>query len=490
MKLWFRCEEEDNVTKVIVSEKQDICQYIYFHKKEFSDKGKDIVKTTLTSWAMLDFSVADEMVIDIPITLFEKEYLGKNFEYCVKLYQKVYRYKMPNISYPIIIEKTYEKETLNEVYYLGYTQGKDSTLCKMLLDETGKTLDYYKVSYDDDEPADDGHIYCEILDQQVYNKYTITGWKAESDIISFQQADDIHVTFSSPYVYEKSVYGKYLAVGIPWDAIHQFKDGTSDLVPTESYPSIMFFEELIHQYGFEEFKVISPIASLHTYGVYSVLSEIIGIEELLSLDSCWDAYEYKQQACGYCPKCQRIKAVFRDCFNREYISEVPCLKIDSADFLFGSLYATDLLRRLPTKEVMNSILVDDFSKAFSGEYMEILEKKYHLDRMEVEKIEYVEDQQTWDEIRQQLVDAIGMNYTELNDEKVNSEKVPYLPFEKYYKWNRQNRILNCYRQVTYFDSEQNMWCKVSLGENGDDLTLVDNEIFRRYIRTFELKTGA
>ncbi|NLG03256.1 MAG: hypothetical protein GX567_05450 [Clostridia bacterium] len=488
MKLNFYLSNDENNSKIVVKDisGDTICEYICFHKKTFSNTGADIIKTTLLSWAMIDCSITEEMQINVPIMSFEEKYLSDNFNYCCKLYHNVYKYSSPKITYPVKKEEIKEQKCMSDVFYLGYTQGKDSTLCKKLLEFCNKTIEYYKVSYDYDTPADDGHIYCEIVNKEKYSVCSITGLKERSDIVSFQQADDIHVTFACPYVYTKENYGKYLVVGIPWDAIHQFSDGTSDLVPTESYPSIMLFEELLNNYGYEGFRVISPIASLHTYGVYSNLCKLIGIDELLKLDSCWDAYEYGGRPCGYCPKCQRLKEVFRRCFDKEYIEDVPYLDIESADFLFGSVYATELLDKMTAEEIMGSVLIDEYSQRFSGEFIPVLQQLFKLEARNTALVDYKPDKQTWNEIRTQLINAIGMDYSKLSDIKVNDKNVPFLPFEKYYKWNRNNKILNCFSEVEYYDAESAKWISVPLGGNGTKLRLNDNLIFRRYLKLISI----
>lgn len=479
----FKMIKTHNQIKIVVYlEDMLICEYICIYQKRLNQFGADLLKTTLLSWATLDFSVADKISIDIPLNLFEQEYIDMQYEYCTKSYVKVYDYEKAILSYTFTQDIRYREILLEESYYLGYTEGKDSTLCKELIESVGKKINYYKVSYDDDEPAEDGHVFCNIINEELYNKYTITGWKSNSDIISFQQADDIHVTFACPYVYEKQNYSKYLAVGIPWDAIHDFVGGEPDLVPTETYHSIRLFENLLNNYGLSGFRVISPIASLHTYAVYGILERILGLKKLEKLDSCWDSYAYKGKACGYCPKCQRLKKVFWDCFGLDNDSDVPKLKIESADFLFGSIYATKILSLMSAENLKNTMFDDDCSKAFSGEFYDVIKNRFKLNVVEKVEFEFSLDDQKWDEVLNHLICVISIDYNKLNDEKCNHEEVPYLPFEKYYQWRRKEKVLNCYDIIQWNDSSTNKLYVKKISNGDRCIMLPSTDLFNQYIK--------
>lgn len=478
----FRMTKDNEQIKIgAYSEDKLVCEYICYYQKELNICGADLLKTTLLSWATLDFSVTDVILIEIQLSMFEYTYIEEQYKYCTKTYMKMFDYEKAELIYRVINKKEYEKVPMDESYYLGFTEGKDSTLCKELINSIGKQIVYYKVSYDDDNPAEDGHIYCHIVNEELYNRFTITGWKANSNIISFQQADDIHVTFACPYAYEKENYSKYLAVGIPWDAIHSFSGGEPDLVATETYHSIQIFEKLVKNYGFHEFKMVSPIATLHTYGVYGILERIIGIEQLEKLDSCWESYSYKGNSCGYCPKCQRLKKVFWDCFDYDNSPEIPKLEIKSADFLFGSIFATKLLSFMPAKKIMNTMLVDEYSRSFSGEFFEILKQQFQLKELEGIKFAFSKDEQTWDGIREHLVNVVGMDYAKLIDVRCNQADVPYLPFEKYYCWLRKERVLHCYDIVQWKKSGSGVIKQKRISEGKRCLQLPDSNLFRQYI---------
>lgn len=478
MKLKKVCNEHEIKIQAIVNEKI-VCEYICQFVKRMNDVGVSLLKTTLLSWAMIDFSPCEEIIVGTEVNDFEKKYLEENFYYSSQIYAKIYKYSVTQVEYPKIVNEAFKEQKMSDTYCLGYTEGKDSSLCKKLINSVGKDIEYYKVSYDDDIPKEDGHIYCRVIDDDLYQKYTITGKKNNSDIISFQQADDIHVTFACAYAYMKSVYPANLAVGIPWDAIHDFQDGISDLVPTETYKSLKLYEDLMRNYGFKDFKIVSPIASLHTFGVYKILEKELGLEALTKLDSCWNSYQYEGKPCGYCPKCQRLKTIFRICFSIKYIPEVIDLDIKSSDFLFGSIYATKALEMMPADLLMNSILVDEYSVDLSGQFIDVLIGRYKLNIVNTPYIEFEKDSQTWKDVLLLLIENIKIDYSQLSDNVCNKVLVPFLPFEQYYKWNRKNRVLNCYDVIKWIDGDRECTKRISAGEKV--LFLPNTAIFHDYI---------
>lgn len=447
----FKLEKEksNNILKIkVLLNDELICEYCIDTTNNLTYVGERLAFTTLTLWAMLDFCLAENLFVDLDLSNFEKKYITNCFGYCTRLYKNNYNLEIAKIHFlkEINLAK-FQNINMENKYFLGFTGGKDSTLCKILLEELEKNIVNYSVSYDDDKTIGEGRIYNNIINRDVYNKFTITGYKANSNIISFQQADDIHITFIAPYLYNREEYPANLVVGLPYDAIHTFKTGEPDLVPTETFKSINMLEELMHNYGFNEFQVISPIATLHTFGVYYLLNQIIGIKELLNLDSCWETNSENKEPCGMCPKCQRLKYVFKNCFNYDYLSNYPMLNINSADFLFGSIHANELIKKYGYEVVSTKQFLHPDLK-IQNEFVDLIKSKYGLDVYDIPNIDFVQDKQTWDDILNQIVEVIGIDYRNLSDKKVNSDQITYLPFEKYYNWGRENAVSECYNILT------------------------------------------
>lgn len=374
-------------------------------------------------------------------------------------------------------------------YFLAYSSGKDSTLCKWLLNEAGiDNISLYKVSYDNDKHSDDGHIECQILDQFIYSQLSVSGIKSNSDIISASQADDIHVTFMAPYCKLANGMPGNLVVGLPWDVIHSLDNGLGELVPTETYKSIKMLEELFLSLNILGFKVLSPIASLHTYAVYNVLQKIIGIEQLMQLESCWDAYLFDGLACGTCPKCQRLKFIFKECFKIDYIPWAPTLNISSADFLFSSIYALHATNRYPHIDFKSTCIIDNESKDFSDKFIDLLCTKFNLSFVKEDIIiPFIPDSQVWSDITNQIIDFIEIDYSKLNSCRIHTFDVPYLPFEGYYNWGRTTKVLSCYASISFYNSRFQRWELVHIAKNGPELIIPDLEIFRKWLDLDNIK---
>lgn len=481
---------EKNTLKILAfSNNKIICEYLFVSSKNPNSIGTDLIKTTLLSWATIDLCLCNCLKISVDLRNSEYLYIKNNYKLCTKVYSKVHSIALAELVFNgQIKDNEINKFNLNRnSCYLGYSHGKDSTLCKLLLELAQYNINYYKVSYDDDTPSEDGHIYQNIINSQDYKLCSISGLKDLSNRISCHQADDIHVTFAAAYFPELSIYPQKLAVGIPWDAIHKFDDNTPDLVPTETYPSILLFQKLLQSYGFENIKVVSPIASLHTFTVYTILNEIMGFNELAQLDSCWESYLY-DKACGYCPKCQRLKHIFQKCFNIEYLPEIPTLRIESADFLYGSIFAYQAVQKYSKLKWERSVIQDKYSISFSGEFVDILLRNFNLNIINADdlNIEYIQDEQTWDDLLSQIKQFIHIDYSTLLDEKKNNVTY-FLPFEKYYKWNRNNPVLSCYDRVNFFNINKKEWDELIMSTGNKILQLPDSAMFNALLSNIKSK---
>lgn len=230
------------------------------------------------------------------------------------------------------------------------------------------------------------------------------------------------------------------------------------------------------------FHVISPIGSLHTYSVYCLLQKIIGTEQLIDLESCWDAYLFDGNPCGTCPKCQRLKYIFKKCLKIDYLSWAPMLDISSADFLFSSIYALHAITYYPEIDFSISCILDEDSKQLSGQFIDLISTKYNLLKIDQPiEIPFIQDKQNWTDLTSQIIQFLGIDYSNLEQNRCNNINVPFLPFERYYMWGRVTKILNCYAFIPIYDSNQKLWKKVCVSEYGPELRVPDLEIFRRWL---------
>lgn len=466
-----------------ISDSQVICTYNFHSKSTSNIIGRELVIATLTSWATIDLCFSETILIKYQLTAASTNYIKRNFYNSTSLYEKLFRQDIGKLIFESndVVENIIGNINLNKnEYFLGYTGGKDSTLCKEILNYTKKNVKYYQVSYDDDKHADDGHIDIFIENNNLYNEVSLKGMHKKNESVIFHQADDIHVTFIAPYFNLTCNTPASLVVGLPWDVIHNFKDGVTDLVPTETYQSIFILETLFLELGINNFKVISPIASLHSLGVYKLCEKLIGLNALSKLDSCWNSYLIDGNACGTCPKCQRIKYIYNYCFDKNYLDWAPMLPLKNLETLFGSIYANVAIKKYPNINWAENIILDRESLILSGDFLPIIIELSGFSILNGESldIEYELNLDNQNKIKEYIIENIFINYSNLLDETINNFEFPYLPFEEDYKWNRKNKILNCYGEIPVYDFDEKKWTSLIIDINAPKLKIPDLEIFK------------
>lgn len=485
--IFLQCDVSDHGLSVsaYTEDTEIIARYEFYCLKRASSVGQEIVKATLLSWATIDLCFCKRIQIKADLSQAAMDYIKNHYKYVVATYKNIYQRDTADLllsSQCIELGDPFVSLNLND-YYLGYTGGKDSTLCKLILEAAGKNIVPYKVSYDDYEHEADGHIELAVINKEKYNSISVAETKMSSEIISFHQADDIHVTFAAAYYSQQNGMPANLAVGLPWDVIHTFKSGLTELVPTETYGSIQILTEMFHTLGISDFTITSPIATLHTFGVYRLLADIIGLENVLELDSCWNSNLFEGKPCGVCAKCQRLKVIYSQCFNLDYIPDAPKLDIRSADFIFGSLYAYFSIADYPIIDWKHVCCIDEVSEKFSGQLLQVIIEKFNLKAIDVTSLAIPEKDtgQSWRELMNQIPEILKINYDMLSDKRVSKLRLPYLPFEEGYRWNRKNPVLSCYGIIPVYNHEEGFWSEYVVNKDGPALKVPDMPIFRKYL---------
>lgn len=461
-----------------------ICCYNFLSIKAPHPIGRELVLATLTSWATIDLCFTGSLEISYSVSRASYDYIVNHFNYIMPTYEKVHQkcrslLTFSNNVYDLVpLEQNF---LCKDTYLLGFTGGKDSTLCRIILERAEKKVAHYYVSYDTDVHAPDGHIEVVVHNYALYEQFSLTEQKKRSEVVSFHQADDIHVTFAAPYYDLPLSTPSNLVVGLPWDVIHCFEGGYTDLVPTESYGSICILTSLFAQLGLSDFRIISPIAVLHSLGVYQAVNQVIGFNNLLKLDSCWNSYLFGGEQCGTCPKCQRLKVIYKHSFQYEYLNWIPDIFFENTDFLFGSIYATESLNKHSHIKWDKSLLLDDISISFADEFVPILYDLLNFELKDVSnlQIDFNLGSQLWSEITKQIIMQLHINYKELTDEPVSELVVPWMPFEEEYNWHRNNKILNCFGIIPIYNKSE--WEELVIKKEGPRLVLPDTEIFRRWL---------
>lgn len=462
-----------------------ICDYIVDTENKCTSQGMELLKGTLLSWATLDFCFIKNIDIVSSIDKFTLEYIKDMYYLATKTYQKMYSKSIAkvNVEKKYVLQGDFEEIVLDKnKFLLGYSGGKDSSLVKRILELSNKKFDTYKVSYDEDDSSRFGHIYQNIYNNNLY-MYSLSMIKNTSDIFNVQQADDIHTTYIMPFLSANNKVPGNLVVGIPWEALHVDKNLNPDMVPTETYYATKILRNFFNNINIKNFNVYSPISVFHTAGVYNILSQIIGFNNLIELDSCWD-FNY-QGACGSCLKCQKIKMIYKKYFDYDYLEWTPRLDFLPSVFLYSS-FADEYLNVYKIDK-FNSLLLDDESIDFCGPFLDFIRNYFSFNEIYLPKLSFDFSKcLKWSEVQKNIVMAINISYDKLSDTKINKFKsIPYLPFEKDYNWKRKNPILNCYNYIPYFDGfGQQHYIDIRKDDNDKIMKLVipKSSLFKKFFQ--------
>lgn len=128
-------KNENNLQIIASNDERQIAKYLLFHNKILSQVSEELARATLISWSTIDLCFAEQINIEIDCTQASQKYIKKHYDYVTNTYGQ--RFKISNASLCFlepVIEIASELIVLDShKYFLGYSSGKDSTLCKWLL---------------------------------------------------------------------------------------------------------------------------------------------------------------------------------------------------------------------------------------------------------------------------------------------------------------------------------------------------------------------
>lgn len=484
-KIYLTCSNQDQYLKInAFIDNELICEYRLIYSTEFTDSGLEINKATLLSWATIDLMVLP-IHINFSLPDQSKKYILSHYEFVKKTYVHFYNVVAGDLSFEETYQFSAKKINLkSEHLFMGDTGGKDSTLTKFILSKTNYVPKYFKVSYDNDSHARDGHIDCNIINKDLYELYSLSGFKKRGNFISSSQADDIHVTFSAPFINVTEGFPQGIVAGIPWECVKSISNEVGELVPTETAVSLKLYMDMCSAFGLNGFKFYSPLAGLHTFAIYRLLNDIFGRDYLKSLDSCWNSYHIQGNPCGFCPKCYRIKFIFKKVFNENYMPSSPELNNVGADFIFGSLHG---MAALDIYESVDKIFFYQKELLFLYEpFWEIMVKDFGLslnnDEKELGTTSSIE--KGWEAIQKKIWSDLNIKYTDLSDEKIHDLDVPQIPFELSYGLTRKNLILSCFSEVPVFIEKTNEWIDIQIPSKTKHklpLNFPRNDLFKNWL---------
>jgi hypothetical protein len=456
---------------------EPISEYKYTSKKIVSALGQKLINATLINWSISDICFANKIYIDQDLDQFQIKYLESMFNLSTSLYEKIYKNKPAKI----IFNKTTKKRTLKKsldlknYYEVMYSGGKDSLLSTFVLQESNLEYQTYTLSYDQDGKINKNHhadISDNILNYKLYSAVSIEGAIKKNGLPIFHHSDDIHTTFISPFTFKRDYYSNKIVVGLPWDALHSFKNDIPDLVPSETEQALLILEKFINSYVNSDIKFLSPIAGFHPYAVFDYLKNKLGLDKVLDIDSCWYSNQFNGKQCGCCQKCQKFKLQCLQLYGKEVFPHSPILNDHLPTSIFSSFYGSYLAQYFLDSaytKYWTDKHVDRHLKHFINFY-----KNYNLKQFEAQNNDQVLElfkkfylnSTTENKIKNYIATQIEYDYSSIPELMSNDLDFTF-PFEKGFNWNRKNSLIQSMGQIDLYDSKKNMWFTYSINQNSN-----------------------
>ncbi len=338
-----------------------------------TDVGKRLVLITLLRYSIMMTLNVEEILVDFEISKYEADYIQgeiDNFVYYSKINHNL-AMKKPIIVYRNIAENfKYKDIFLNpEINFIGYSGGKDSTLCLEIIKDEFKEIRKFKIDFETEDFLNDYNERIDIIDYDKYNLIATSKFY-ELNNRDYYQEEDLHCCFAIPYFSVQSGYPASLTIGLQFDVVNSYvfdEQGNPvfeyDLL--ETYESLKCFERLMHFYGLSKFRVFVPLASLTSFSIYNILRKEYGEEGLRQFNSCWTP-ERDGSPCGKCLKCQRVSFIYSLIGMKLTEKEKESLSLIKkndvkVEYLFGSITCKNLLEIYSgdKREILSSALFVD-----------------------------------------------------------------------------------------------------------------------------------
>ncbi len=436
-------------------------EYNFSSKTKGSEIGSELIISSLTGWAITDLGYSDVIKVNYPLSGQSEDFIKDLTKIVSKLFVGVNGKKLTEANFFEEKKNLYEPTELNsEFIFLGVSGGKDSSLVEKILNLEGKSkIARFSIDYSGQKTKKQYQIWDVIHDSELFKKVNPNSYKNLNNNILFLESNDIGVTFLAPYFDVKNQHPSRIAYGLQWDTAWEFSEIKSSLVPLESKESIDLHKNYMRSLGLKDFEIELPIQSIHTNAVYMALEKLTDFDTIANMISCW---EYENYNCGDCPKCQRVGFVLDNVFGRQ-VSSMPLLAFDPV-LVYGSINAGDALKNYPNID-WNKSVISKFDNGINDKYINIIGRLLDAEQINENdlRFDFRIPEVKKDKLKKQIVEEIGINYDVLSDEKVNNFDVPFLPFEKYYGWNRNNKVLNCYGTIPKYSGKKKNFDIISKG---------------------------
>lgn len=431
MKLVLKCLKEDQ--RLVISARVEgviVSEYFIQLQENFDERSFYIATPLLAFWSSIDLSLVTDIYFDFELSLFQINYIERMFELAMLSYQDIYEIPSPSLFFPKNVPNKSWPINEREGGYLGYSGGRDSFLTDQMLQDLLISYEKFKVCFESERKEEIARIDFTIQNKEFYNKISISQINKKKNLISFHEADDVHITFIAPLLLKKKSYFKSVFVGLPFEAIES-NEGKS-YTPTETTESLQILTTFIQSLGHSEYSLVSIISGLHSLAVYNFLCKFKSKEVCYSLDSCWLSFSFKNnQQCGCCMKCQRIKYIFKQTQDIDFLPFAPNLNIDTKT-LFSSNIRMD---QKVVNQFKDSFLINDKVKRLTGPYFKQVIDFFNAQGwniIELEELKYEDlSHEPNPEIISTIKDIVEFNSSSSLKSNVDPEEnicISYFPF--------------------------------------------------------------
>lgn len=378
---------EKSITLRLIRDEQTVKEYIFKSKHSLSKIGSRLCVVAMLRWSICENINANFHIENFCLTREEATYLNNEVELLinsmVERVDETARKYTPTLRYKVTkkVDFGYTKY-ITEKITLGFSDGKDSICCKLLLEKANYKIEQFRFDFDEAEFVHDFYTNSIIVNENISNEIATKSIFLKNSIPYYQE-EDMHIIYLAPILLSlhKGYYTK-MCCGIQWDMLSL--DGKSITV-AESFASIKNLTALAKEVGFVEFGIILPLSTISSFGVYRILADEFGISKLDNFNSCW----VSEIPCGQCLKCKRVKFtkdVLEACISGKFSEILRIINSNQIpiDFLFGSQNIYDLISGLNNdniRDISKDLYISDLDPDFDEGFSIIIEREYSFKKI-------------------------------------------------------------------------------------------------------------
>lgn len=374
---------QQSITLNLLRDQKLIKQYMFKSKYNLSEISNRLCIVAMLRWAICEnlnanFSITNFSLMNAEVTYLKNE-IGLLIDLMKEKIGDTVKDYTPTLNYSK--KKNINLENcrfIDNTIALGFSNGKDSVCCQLLLKKSGYKIENFQFDFDDADFSHDFHTKYNINDEMLAKKYSTQSIFLNNNV-SYYQEEDMHIIYLAPILLSthKGYYTK-MACGVQWDMLSQNGKG---ITIAESFASMKNLLDLTQLMGFPNFGIILPISAISSFGVYRILSDEYGFSKLEDFNSCWISAE---TPCGSCTKCIRVtftQDILKACISGDFYTMLNIIEQNQipVDFLFGSQNICKLLNNLSReniRDISKDLYLQDIKPEYDAGFSKIIEKEY------------------------------------------------------------------------------------------------------------------